>query len=77
MSIKLLSIRSNGTQGNLLKPYNIVFDTSNNFYVACQGGTQGFPAILKYNANGTPVNFTSLNKNWFSVTKGNGLTVDA
>jgi len=66
-------------QGNLLKPYNIIFDSSNNFYVSCQGNSNGnsYPVILKYNSSGTPVNFTSLNRNWFSVTKGNGLTIDS
>jgi sugar lactone lactonase YvrE len=75
----IVSNTADSTQGKLLKPYNITFDTSNNFYVACQGGTQSatlYPVVLKYDVNGNAVNFTGLNRNWFSITKGNGITID-
>ena len=32
--------------------------------------------VLKYDVNGNQVNFTDLNRNWFSITKGNGITTD-
>lgn len=77
----IVSNLSNNTVGQLLKPYNIIFDTSNNMYVACQGGFDNQndvvrAVVLKYDVNGNPVNFTDLNKNWFSITKGNGITTD-
>ena len=31
---------------------------------------------MKYDINGNAVNFTGLNRNWFSITKGNGITMD-
>jgi hypothetical protein len=83
-TVTTTTIVSNTTtvaQGQLLKPYNITFDTSNNMYVACQGGYASqnstvYPVVLKYDVNGNAVIFTDSGKNWFPITKGNGITTD-